>query len=508
LASKWGADDEVIMALLTVHPKASGVRDSSGRTPLEHATQLASPHVREAVLQALRRAPILCAVSKAAMNKLAYEGDAKLREVVEIYQERMTQVKEKYEQDKTNAVALEVQLRKELWDEKERSSNLSEKLVRLSRALEEKTTELEEKGELLEQIQGLISGRLQATRQREAQNADSRDDAEHSPREQSPRDEARAKRKDQQALAKSVVREWVAAGNSGSSDQSCDETEVEERDPPPSSAPPSPRQQPPADGSTKSAAVATVKEWIASANTSQHSEEEPRRPTTHRPSSRDKIENYRQPHHQSSQRPVDHTSSAVRRQSQDAKNDDDSLLHRSKSAPRSKAVLARREMATRIPTPTPNLSQDYSRSHSGSIRHKSPGADRGDRRQPPPEPAQPQQRLGHQYQRSTGMSNSYSTSSRYTNTQTSHRGGSESPRQQPPVSQSHSASSSTRRYQSKTPQSHSASSSTRRYESKIPGGPRPRESYSAQKPATSAYSHRIMDDADETLTMDSKIEWE
>ena len=131
IAAKWGASDEVIMALLTVHPRASTCLDSSGKIPMDHARLLSSPHVRESVMTALQRAPILCSVSKAAMSKLAFESDAKLREVVEVYQDRMTQVKDRYEQDKTNAVALEVQLRKELWDQKERSSALSEKIEHL-----------------------------------------------------------------------------------------------------------------------------------------------------------------------------------------------------------------------------------------------------------------------------------------------------------------------------------------------------------------------------------------
>ena len=242
LAAKWGASDEVIMALLTVHPKASAARDMTGKTPIEHANLLSSPHVRDSVITALMRAPILCAVSKAAMHKMTYESEAKLREVVEVYQERMNRVKEKYEDDKNTTVSLEVQLRKELWDEKDRSSKLSEKLARLSHRLESKEQELLQKDKILQQIQGLFgkNGNQQQPERRDQERRDQerrdqerrdqerrdqerrdlerrdlerRDQVEQ--RDQSEARDASNERHDEQNLAKTAVREWVSAGSQG-----------------------------------------------------------------------------------------------------------------------------------------------------------------------------------------------------------------------------------------------------------------------------------------------------
>jgi hypothetical protein len=437
LAAKWGADDEVIMALLTVHPKASSARDSLGKTPLEHANGLSSSHVREGVVKALRRAPILCAVSKAAMNKLAYESDAKLREVVEVYQERMTQIKDKYEEDKTHAVALEVQLRKELWEEKERASNLSEKVILLTQQLQEQQNTANESNDTLQQIQGLISGKLRrqpqpAIQQQQPQQplqlqqpqeltilVDEQQESEH----REAREDARAKRKEQRRLAKNAVRDWVAAGTTTDPHHQQVRDDIEER-----------REQPPAlstksshpSPSPRSAAVANVKEWFSSeANELQQQDDD---------------------HHHQNRKEISYRHQKQQQQQQQEQVSAQSLLNRSKSAPRTSAVLAR-------------SAQDQSRSRSNSIRPKSPG----------PEP-----RL-----RSSRGEPSCSTSSRITQGHGNVR-----------PSQSHS------------------SSTRRQYAPKSPG--RPRESYSVTKPHTSStYAQRIMDDdVEEDPTINSRAEWE
>ena len=443
LAAKWGANDEVIMALLTVHPKASGVRDASGRTPIDHAKNLKSPHVRDSVMTALHRAPILCAVSKAAMNKLAHESDAKLREVVEVYQERMTQVKERYEQDKTTAVALEVQLRKELWDEKERSSVLSEKVAMLSHALDMKSRELDEKNQLLSQIQALIGSQLEESFHRQ-QQFDRKD----------------TERKE---LAKTAVREWVSTGSSvQTNEQSIAE---EERDPPPTRRCPSP----------KSAAVATVKEWFSS-ETSQFTDhqnggEEIRRSGAQASGpNRDKVENYRK---QNITRP-NAGQASIRNQNPRytndtrEKNQHPSLLNRSKSAPRQSQVLARRETSSRqIPGGADSKS-------SGNIRQTHPALANGTG-----EPPNLIQEKNNPYRGS--QSQSYSTSSRRSQNNQGNPGWRQS-------------------------YSHSGSSAQRRNDSSDHSPTRPRETYSTSKPATTAYSQRTYhDDEDESLTMDSNM---
>ena len=151
VAVRFGAHEDVLMALIVVHPKASVIRNTQGQTPVEMASS------SSVAKRALKRAPLLIAVSKAAMDKMTYESDAKLREVVEVYQDRMTQVKEKYEEDKAHAVSLESQLRQELWREKERTGQLEEQAQSLDQALKDKQQELEQQQQLLEHIQGLIS---------------------------------------------------------------------------------------------------------------------------------------------------------------------------------------------------------------------------------------------------------------------------------------------------------------------------------------------------------------
>ena len=472
LAAKWGASDEVIMALLTVHPKASAARDMTGKTPIEHANLLSSPHVRDSVITALMRAPILCAVSKAAMYKMTYESEAKLREVVEVYQERMNRVKEKYEDDKNTTVSLEVQLRKELWDEKDRSSKLSEKLARLSHRLESKEKELLQKDKILQQIQGLFgkSGnqqqperrdqerrdqerRDQERRDQERRDQERRDQVEQ--RDQSEARDASNERHDEQNLAKTAVREWVSAGSQGHARDNLNVlTDMDHQQ----DYKPMDHQQdynPPTSPSPKSAAVAKVKEWFSGER--DHTEEEPRRSSNG--GKRDKVENYvTGPDKQRS--PYGRPSGGAPSRSQDhalhSHNDpspkQNSLLGRSKSAPRQKSVLSRRDVASRH-------SSDAERSRQG------------------PSPIQDIHEPQHSRQ-------SYSTSSRTTPTQRNTGNGGRQ-------SASHSASSG------------------RMFDDD--SRTRPRESYSTHKASSSAYSQRIFTNGeDESLTMDSRMmaEWE
>jgi hypothetical protein len=365
LAAKWGASDEVIMALLTVHPKASVARDLTGKTPIEHANLLSSPHVRDSVLTALMRAPILCAVSKAAMNKMTYESEAKLREVVEVYQERMTRVKDKYEDDKNTTVSLEVQLRKELWDEKERSSKLSERIARLSHTLESKEKELLQKDKILQQIQGLF-GRSESQQQPERRY-------QVEQRDQSEARDASNEGHDEQELAKTAVREWVSAGSQGHTRDNLNvSTDRDQEQDFKSPISPSP----------KAAAVAKVKEWFSGER--DHTEEEPRRSS--KGGKRDKVENYRtspekqrSPYGRSSGGDPSRSHDHALRANDDPSPKQSSLLRRSKSATRQKSVLSRREVTSlhisnpersrQGPSPTQDLHQPQgSQSYSTSSR--------------------------------------------------------------------------------------------------------------------------------------------
>jgi hypothetical protein len=411
------------------------------------------------------------------MNKLAYESDAKLREVVEVYQDRMAQVKDKYEQDKTNKVALEVQLRKELWDEKERASNLSEKVAILSRELEENQREMDENKEMIQRIHDFTS-RRKSLPQRETERHLGGEQREQ---RDAPEAETREKRKDQKELAKNALREWVSAGASDPSEGNLRDDTEEMRDPPP----PTPTR---GNGpSPRSAAVATVKEWFSSETQEIAEPVESRRQTTggHRQAgqnSRDKIESYRQPQHgfasttpSAIRNPVPKHSNEQQAQrfhhqpTSSSTNDknNNSLLNRSKSAPRSNAVLARRDMASRQSAPSGDYNSNSRSNSSSFVRPKTPL----------PERSATTQEFSHQ----RNLSHSYSSASSRLTPNLGNGGG---------FRQNQSNSSSTRG----------------RYDSKSPG--RPRENYSTAKAATSAYSHRIMDDGDETLTMDSKIEWE
>jgi len=333
LAAKWGADDQIIMALLTVYPKASTIRDTSGRTPMDHARSIPSSSIREAVLTALDRASILIAVSKAAMNKLAFESDYKLREIAQGYQDKMLTIKEKYDEDKKHAVALEVQLRKELWDEKERSNSLEKQVAKLQKQLEGRKKDVKEKDKLLQQISGLMKGekstathskparkaaRTQSIRQKneitseKPPTIDKSNEAKETPL--SPREgleDTRKWKEEQKQLARLALREWMPGDTRA--------TQEEQRDPPPpgpSTGAPSPR----------SAAVAAAKEWLSNAHEAEDSS----------------VEQYAHRFHK-------------------GLKSSSSLLNRSKSTPLSKAVLARHEVSrssssesrrTKTPTPT------------------------------------------------------------------------------------------------------------------------------------------------------------
>lgn len=188
LAAQWGADEEVIMALLMVHPRASTTRDASGKTPLDHAriSSLGAGLSRvttvacggssniysrtngndsagggfsgdHSVVRALKRAPILIAVSKAAMHKVQYESEMQLKDAVSSYEERMLHVKKRYDQDKSIAVALEADLRKELWQERETNHELQNRIQQLELSLHRNEHELVDTQRVLQQIQRLMS---------------------------------------------------------------------------------------------------------------------------------------------------------------------------------------------------------------------------------------------------------------------------------------------------------------------------------------------------------------
>jgi hypothetical protein len=483
LAAKWGAADEVIMALLTIHPRASGVRDSSGKTPIDHARNLSSPHVRESVIAALQRAPILCAVSKAAMNKLAYESDAKLREVVEIYQERMSQVKDRYEQDKSNSLALEVQLRKELWEVKQRSAILEERMEQLSQMLQEREMELDAQDRVLRQIQGLVMTTQQhhpsGQEQQESMDYRTSRDQRFSKPQRDPRGQydnrnGRLSPQEQQEkeMAKSAVREWFSAETSQNRNDQPYENKrdlVQQDNSTPVTGGSSPR----------AAVVATVKEWFSSETRRLSDESEDDSHGVDNPA-RDKAESYRQSQLQQPHRPTtsrsnnDHAplreqNTIAQQRSRDKKKNtprDHSLLNRSRSVPRQSAVLERKESKRQSPTQHVATSSRQPSPASG-IRNEGPERGENSPREPPsPTPSQSEV--------NRAQSRSYSSSS-------SRR----TPNQ---------ANTGWRKNQSHGPSRQSPT--------------RPRETYSTSKASTPTFPNRVFDDSD-SLTMDSQmVEWE
>ena len=175
LAAKAGASVEVILSLLMVHPKASLTKDGSGKTPLDHAllsieslSSTASKRRREAAVQVavvLRRAaPILCAVSRAALQKLQYESETKaqvtMQQQQQYYQEKLHRMNEKMSQrlehETTNANAELQLLRRELSREKQKTTQLTNEKFKLEEELSAKNTLLEEQGLALESIEGAL----------------------------------------------------------------------------------------------------------------------------------------------------------------------------------------------------------------------------------------------------------------------------------------------------------------------------------------------------------------
>ena len=164
--------------------------------------------------------------------------------------ERMAEVKDRYDADKTHTVALEVQLRKELWDEKERSARLSEKVDLLERQLAEKNREMEEREHLFSQIQALISGKKKTKSSTEAMTQ--KKDLKQRENEEGKKEQVH------QQIAKNALRDWVSAANDTGDDLGGDD---ERREPPPTAS--TNRTKSPIP-SPRSAAISTVKEWFSS----------------------------------------------------------------------------------------------------------------------------------------------------------------------------------------------------------------------------------------------------
>lgn len=113
LAAKWGAAEEVIMSILTTYPEGYFLKDTTGKTAIENGKTLPMP-IRESVVRALEHGPMLCAVSKAAMERLDHEKECSLKGMSDAHSAHVAKLKQRHAEELEKAAATEERLRKEL----------------------------------------------------------------------------------------------------------------------------------------------------------------------------------------------------------------------------------------------------------------------------------------------------------------------------------------------------------------------------------------------------------
>ena len=95
LACKWGADKECLLAIMVVYPEGVYVRDNHGKTPKCHADNLPTSASKQAIMEALRMGPMLCACSKASQGRIGDETESKLRGMAEAHSTHMKRLEQK-----------------------------------------------------------------------------------------------------------------------------------------------------------------------------------------------------------------------------------------------------------------------------------------------------------------------------------------------------------------------------------------------------------------------------
>jgi hypothetical protein len=103
-------------------------------------------------------------VNKAVFAKIAHKCETKIQETVEFYQERIILSTERYEENIARSNDHVVELQKKVKNEKERTENLSSKVEQLKQMLQQdREFALKAKEKLLDQLQGLIASKKDAT---------------------------------------------------------------------------------------------------------------------------------------------------------------------------------------------------------------------------------------------------------------------------------------------------------------------------------------------------------
>jgi hypothetical protein len=113
LAAKWGAAEDVIISILTTYPEGCFLKDSVGKTPMDHAKSLQMP-VRASVVRALELGPMLCAVSKSALERLEHENECRIKGMSDAHIEHVADLKKQHDEELAKSAETEERLHKEL----------------------------------------------------------------------------------------------------------------------------------------------------------------------------------------------------------------------------------------------------------------------------------------------------------------------------------------------------------------------------------------------------------
>ena len=162
LAAEWGVSDPTtLLALLTVYPKGYLIKDSFGKTPLDYAmegttatTNFISDDGRivrnnnentTTTIDILTHcAPMLLQVSKAAMNKMNWDSEKKIRDMKAKIDDDFLDKKHMWEHEKSHMEANEQELKQELWRAQTSKTELENKIYELRSSRSVMMTNLQE----------------------------------------------------------------------------------------------------------------------------------------------------------------------------------------------------------------------------------------------------------------------------------------------------------------------------------------------------------------------------
>ena len=150
LAAKWGANDEVLLDILTAHPEGSFMQDASGKTAMDHAKRL-PPEValKNNVITVLQIAPILAKAAECAKSRLQQDYDTKKLGYEQAQKEFVRQLNDRFDEERAEFLHKEIGFNTELANEKEANITLHEELTTMKQKASSYKDERDDLHELL-----------------------------------------------------------------------------------------------------------------------------------------------------------------------------------------------------------------------------------------------------------------------------------------------------------------------------------------------------------------------